>query len=311
MTGAARLGIGLAAVGRPAYITDGRDRDLGAGADRSVPELESRAHDVLEEAWSLGLRFIDAARSYGRAEAFLGSWLRAHPERRSRLTIESKWGYAYVGGWRMDAEVHEVKEHSTAMLRRQWPETLGALGTTPDRYLVHSLTSDSPAFDDPGLLDALRGLADRGVRVGLSTSGPKQADAVRMALDLPDTPFSVVQSTWNLLESSVGPALAEAADAGWAVVVKEALANGRLLDAEAVPGLAALAADHGLSLDALAIGAALGRPWAETVLSGAVAPEQLRANDTARPLPLDEATLAACAVPAAEYWAARGARPWT
>ena len=33
--------------------------------------------------------------------------------------------------------------------------------------------------------------------------------------------------TWNLLEPSVGPAAAEAAAAGWAVLVKEAVANGR------------------------------------------------------------------------------------
>ena len=143
--------------------------------------MRDRAHAMLDAAWARGIRFIDAARSYGRAEEFLGSWLAAHPERRAALTIESKWGYAYVGDWRMDAEVHERKEHSLGMFERQWPETLAALGGAPDLYLVHSLTPDSPALADEALLDRLRELAASGVRVGVSTSGPHQADALDAA----------------------------------------------------------------------------------------------------------------------------------
>ena len=91
----APLGLGLAALGRPAYITVGRAGDLGG--DRDVATMRDRAHAMLDAAWARGIRFIDAARSYGRAEEFLGSWLAAHPDRRTHLTIESKWGYAYVG----------------------------------------------------------------------------------------------------------------------------------------------------------------------------------------------------------------------
>ncbi|RXZ49759.1 aldo/keto reductase, partial [Agromyces binzhouensis] len=252
--GLAPLGLGLAALGRPAYITAGRDASLGD--DRSVDAMRGRAHAMLDVAWARGIRFIDAARSYGRAEEFLGSWLAAHPERRAELEVESKWGYAYVGGWRMDADVHERKEHSLAMLDRQWPETLAALGGAPDRYLVHSLTPDSPALDDEALLDRLRELAASGVAVGVSTSGPHQADALDAARELPDSPFRTVQATWNLLEPSVGPALARAHAAGWFVVVKEAVANGRLTSAGDEADAAALAATDGQALDALAIGAA-------------------------------------------------------
>ena len=42
-------------------------------------------------------------------------------------------------------------------------------------YQVHSLTLDSPLFDDGPLLDALARLRDSGVAVGFSTSGPRQA----------------------------------------------------------------------------------------------------------------------------------------
>ncbi|GGI44680.1 aryl-alcohol dehydrogenase-like predicted oxidoreductase [Agromyces flavus] len=309
----APLGLGLAAVGRPAYITEGRDAALGG--DRSVEAMRERAHLMLDAAWDRGIRFVDAARSYGLAEEFLGSWLAAHPERPADLTIESKWGYAYVGGWRMDADVHEHKEHTLAMFERQWPETLAALGGAPDLYLVHSLTPDSPALADGALLEVLRGLVASGVRVGVSTSGPAQAAALDAARTLPDSPFSAVQATWNLLEPSAGPALGRAHDAGWLVVVKEAVANGRLApggDAVGAASLAALAAAAGRPLDALAIGAARAQPWADVVLSGAVTPDQLESNlASIAPSEADRAAFARLAEDPADYWSARSERPWT
>ena len=308
--GLAALGLGLAALGRPAYITEGRDAALGD--DRSVRAMREHAHAMLDAAWARGIRFIDAARSYGRAEEFLGSWLAAHPDRRGELTIESKWGYAYVGGWRMDADVHERKEHTFAMFERQWPETVAALGGAPDLYLVHSVTPDSPALADDALLGALRGLAASGVRVGVSTSGPAQGAVLDAARTLPDSPFTAVQATWNLLEPSAGPALARAHDAGWFVVVKEAVANGRLAPGGDAGGAASLVVAGGRSLDTLAIGAARAQPWADVVLSGAVTVEQLDSNRASvATSTTDAAVLAALAEDPAEYWSARSARAWT
>ncbi|MCS5734091.1 aldo/keto reductase [Herbiconiux daphne] len=308
---ASRLGLGLAALGRPAYITTGRDADLGAGAERSVDTMRQRAHAVLDAAWWLGIRYVDAARSYGLAESFLGSWLQAHPGRRDELTIGSKWGYEYVGDWRLDAPTQERKEHSLAQFDRQWEQTLEALGDSPDVYLIHSLTPDSPALDDGALLDRLRSLAADGVRVGFSTSGPQQAAVIDRALTLDASPFSAVQSTWNLLEQSVAPALERANDARWLVVVKEVLANGRLTPHGDEPDAAALAEADGQPLVGLAVGAAVAHPWADIVLSGAVTRKQLRENLAARvpAVPLEQ--LAALAEPPERYWAARSARAWT
>jgi len=120
--------------------------------------------------------------------------------------------------------------------------------------------------------------------------------------------------TWNLLEPSVAPAAAEAAAAGWPVLVKEALANGRLAPGEAdvAPGarLAALAAERGVGTDAIALAAALANPWATIVLSGAVTPGQLRANLAALTVGGLPPDLADLAEPPGAYWAARAARPW-
>jgi aryl-alcohol dehydrogenase-like predicted oxidoreductase len=297
----ARIGLGLAALGRPGYINLGHDQDLPPG--REVEDLRRRTHELLEQAWQAGVRYFEAARSYGLAEEFLGEWLT--PERRSQLTIGSKWGYTYVADWRDDATTHEVKDHSVQTFERQWPETLQALGGRPDFYLVHSLTSDSPALTDTKLLDRLGELAADGVRVGLSTSGPHQAATLREALKL-DGPFSAVQSTWNVLEPSVGPALAEAHEAGWFVVVKEAVANGRLTSKADETPFNTFAATHGVAPDSLAISAALAQPWADVVLSGATTAEQLESN-------LSKASvgpLAEFAQAPSEYWSERSALPW-
>ncbi|MGZ0146994.1 aldo/keto reductase [Kribbella sp. WER1] len=297
----ATIGLGLAALGRPGYINLGHDQDLPPR--RAVEDLRAQTHALLEQAWQAGVRYFDAARSYGLAEEFLGSWLT--PERRSQLTIGSKWGYTYVADWRHDAETHEVKDHTLATFERQWPETLQALGGPPDFYLVHSLTSDSPALEDKRLLDRLRELADTGVRVGLSTSGPRQAETLRKALTS-GTPFTAVQATWNVLETSAGAALADAHDAGWFVVVKEAVANGRLTARAGETPFNEFATKHGVAPDALAIGAAVAQPWADIVLSGATTPEQLDSNLAYR---VDGPLLEFVQQPE-EYWTERSALPW-
>lgn len=315
---ALRLGIGLAAVGRPAYITAHRGADLGG--ERSPEDLERRTHALLDAAYGAGIRYVDVARSYGRAEEFAAHWLAARGVR--DVEIGSKWGYRYVGDWDMAAAVHEVKDHSVAAFREQWAASRELVGDHLGRYLVHSATLDTGALADGALHRELAALRERGIRVGISTSGPRQADAIRAALDVEvdgEPLFTAFQVTWNLLEPSAGPALAEAADAGAQVVVKEAVANGRLAPGggDGTAGVAlveALAAAEGVGVDQLAVAAALAQPWAWRVLSGAATPEQLASHVAAAALALDpdlvDEALAAAEDPTA-YWAARSARPWT
>jgi aryl-alcohol dehydrogenase-like predicted oxidoreductase len=302
-----RIGLGLAALGRPAYITAGRADDL---PDRSVTGLRAQTFAMLDAAYAAGIRYADAARSYGRAEEFLGSWLaeRGHRD----MIAGSKWGYRYTGGWRLDAGQHEVKEHSLAAFTAQLAETRAHLGDRLALYQVHSVTPDSAFFTDGPLLTALARLRAEGVIIGLTTSGPGQADTIRRALEVTAGGQQLVaaaQVTWNLLEPSAGAAAAEAAEAGWAVLVKEAVANGRLTPAGGPPAeVTALATARGVTEDAIALAAALANPWASVVLSGAVTRAQLTQNLAALTVgPLPQLSLAE---PAATYWAARSARPW-
>ena len=310
-----RIGLGLAALGRPAYITSGRGADL---PDRSVAGLRARTFAVLDAAYAAGIRYFDVARSYGRAEEFLAGWLAAGAH--GDAVAGSKWGYRYTGEWQLNAKVNEVKEHSLAMLTRQLGQTRALLGDRLALYQVHSLTEESPLLGDHALLAAMAALRDQGVLIGLSTSGPRQADTVRRALAVTagGAPmFAVVQVTWNLLEPSVGDAAGEAAQAGCAVLVKEPVANGRLAPggdaARPDSPLARLAARASASPDAIAIAAALAQPWATVVLSGAVSTAQLQSNLAALRLTTSPGIAAelALAEPAGAYWSARAARAWS
>ena len=311
-----RIGLGLAALGRPAYITGGREDDL---PDRSVDGLRARTFSMLDAAYDSGIRYFDAARSYGLAEEFLGGWLAARGY--ADAVCGSKWGYRYTGGWRLDADRQEVKEHSLAMFTQQLAQTRAALGDRLALYQVHSLTPESGLLDDRELLAALARLRAEGVMIGLTTSGPGQADTLRRALQatVDGRPlFSVAQVTWNLLEPSVAPAAAEAAAAGWTILIKEALANGRLAPgprgggaaghAGAATEMAVLAAARGVTADAIAIAAALANPWASVVLSGAVTARQLQTNLTA--LSVGDLPQLDLAEPPGAYWESRATRPW-
>ncbi|WSQ07853.1 aldo/keto reductase [Streptomyces sp. NBC_01231] len=307
------IGLGLAAVGRPGYINLGRDQDLPPV--RSVDALRARTHELLDAAYAQGVRYFDVARSYGRSEEFLADWLNARPSF-TDIVVGSKWGYTYTADWSAEAEEHEVKDHGVQTYERQRAETDALLGDRLDLYQIHSVTPDSPALTDKELHAKLAEAAARGVSVGFSTSGPAQADAIRAALAVTvdgEPLFRTVQSTYNALETSAGPALAEAHDAGLKVIVKEAMANGRLAEPHAPDALEAVGAATSLGCDAVALALVLRQPWAGVVLSGAATTNQLASNLHAAVVDLEEEQLARLATLAEDpraYWDKRAQLPW-
>ena len=320
------MGLGLAALGRPGYINLGHATDLSR--DYDVAAMAAHAHAVLDAAWAAGIRYFDAARSYGRAEEFLGAWLRARGIAPDEVTVGSKWGYTYTAGWQVTADKHEVKEHSLPVLRRQMGESRERLGEYLKLYQVHSATLDSGVLDNAEVLGELARRRDAGLVIGLSLSGPNQAETLRRALavEMGGAPlFRSVQATWNLLAQEAGPALAEAHSQGMGVIVKEALANGRLTDRNDAPEFAAArrlleeaAGQLGVALDTLALATVLAQPWAGVVLSGAARADHLASNVAAvemaamQPDLLAEwlPRLLALAEPAETYWQTRAALAW-
>ena len=316
------IGLGMASIGRPAYINLGHGDDLGV--DRSVAAVQANAVDVLDTAWEQGIRHVDAARSYGMSEEFLARWLDDRELGREDLTVSSKWGYEYTAGWQVAPEgPHETKEHSVGHLRHQWAETERLLGDRLALYQIHSATFDSGVLEDRQVFDQLAAIREDGFVIGVTVSGVDQRDLVRKSMEVEYDGrflFETVQATWNVLETSAGDALAEAAYEGIGVIVKEALANGRLTernrldgDEELVEALGDVADALGVGLDGAALAAAMAQPWSHVVLSGAATPEQRTSNLRALGAEWTERlakTFENFVEEPKDYWRTRSFLPW-
>jgi aryl-alcohol dehydrogenase-like predicted oxidoreductase len=113
------------------------------------------------------------------------------------------------------------------------------------------------------------------------------------------------------------------------VVVKESLANGRLTSGKREEGsgtrtedevlfpslgrIRELAESRGTTIEMLALAAALARPWADVVLTGAATVGQIQSNVAALELAYDaglEEQLSSVSISSTEYWRARSSFTW-
>ncbi len=316
-----RMGLGLAALGRPGYINLGHAEDLKRSYQ--IEQMKNHAHQVLDTAYDNGVRYFDAARSYGKAESFLATWIDSRGIPANQITVGSKWGYTYTADWQVDTETHEVKEHSRKNLDRQWRLSCKELGEQLDLYQIHSATLETGVLENQSVLARLAEIKSNGTSVGLSVSGSNQAQTIFKALEVQldgSLLFDSVQATWNLLELSAGEALREAHQAGMGVIIKEALANGRLTSRNLDPGFidqrAKLnqAANHlETTFDALALAAVLNQPWVDLVLSGAARSDHLKSNLSALNLKWDpglKQELEEIVETPQEYWDIRSGLEW-
>lgn len=318
------LGLGLAALGRPGYINLGHADDLNH--NHAVSAMEAQAHRVLDAAWAAGIRYFDAARSYGKAEDFLGSWLTQRGIEATAVTIGSKWGYTYTADWQVTlpaGQKHEVKEHTLPVLQRQIQESRARLGSYLDLYQIHSTTLDSGVLTNTAVLEELARLRNAGLAIGFSVSGPQQADIIWRALEIEFDGvllFAAVQATWNLLEQSATPALEAAHTAGVGVIIKEALANGRLTPRNSSPSfqsqmtiLQTQANAQNCTVDALALAAVINQPFVNVTLSGAAQVDHLHSNLNALKVPWNASLadkLRELTEPAEIYWHTRSQLAW-
>jgi len=315
-----RIGLGLAALGRPGYINLGHGGDLNF--DYNLNAMKAQTAKVLQCAYSLGIRYFDVARSYGRGEEFLSHWIQTKAGKKD-IIVGSKWGYSYTAGWQVNAEKHEVKEHSLKVFTRQYPESKGYLGEYLAIYHIHSATLDSGVLDNNEILEKLWELKESGVIVGLSLSGTGQSDTLEKALEIRNGAVSLFQSvqvTWNVLERSATEMLEKASGNGCGIIVKEALANGRLTGRNSDQAfqekkglLSELAAKHNCGIDAVALAYVLHQKWAGVVLSGAATEEQLRSNLLSLKVELEDkdiALLETLKEDPAVYWSQRARLHW-
>lgn len=315
------IGLGLAALGRPGYINLGHGDDLKK--KYKVKSMEKNTHRVLDMAWDLGIRYFDVAQSYGKAEEFLSNWLQKRNLETDIVAVGSKWGYTYTGNWKVEAQIHEVKDLSHSVLINQWEDSQTKLGSFLKLYQIHSATQESKVLRDQKVLQNLHLIKQSGTSIGLSVSGPKQNETIVEALEVNFDGvrlFDTVQATWNLLEQSATSGLQTAHQEGIGVIIKEALANGRLTEKNKDPDFEdkiELFRFHekqlDITTDALALAAALNQPWVDVVLSGAVTKHQLRSNIKAINVTWTEqmeSELGFMSENPQDYWKIRSELPW-
>ncbi|MCH7517072.1 MAG: aldo/keto reductase [Bacteroidetes bacterium] len=315
-----KIGLGLAALGRPGYINLGHSDDLKSNYD--VTAMQFNTLQILDTAYAQGVRYFDAARSYGKAELFLSEWMKSK-DKEERFTAGSKWGYTYTADWAVEAEKHEVKEHSIEVLNRQWKESKALLGERLNIYQIHSATIESGVLENIDVLKKLWELRTLGMVIGLTLSGDNQTETLQKALTVKsgdDFLFQSVQVTWNILERSTTDVLMSASQSGIGIIIKEALANGRLTSRNNEAAffnkkqqLQVISKKYNAGIDAISIAYILRQPWVSTVLSGATTQEQLESNLKALKVELNESELNiinSMVEPPKKYWGTRSELAW-
>jgi aryl-alcohol dehydrogenase-like predicted oxidoreductase len=313
-----KIGLGLAALGRPEYINI-RDNDA---IDKSEKAFKANSLSVLDEAYKLGIRYFDTAPSYGKGEAFLQEWntSRKHKD----AVLGTKWGYTYVANWELGyTGKHEVKQHSLEKLLEQWQVSKAMLPNLT-YYQVHSATFESGILENETVLNQLYKIKkETGLKIGITTSGANQKEVIASALKIEienEDLFDSFQVTYNLFEQDTFDVLKTAISKGKDVIIKEALANGRVFPnkkfkqySKAYQILKDLSNIYQVGIDAIALRFVIDNLQPTYVLSGASNITQLKENLKASKFKLskqDIELIKAQNVTSNLYWNERSALSW-
>ena len=270
----------------------------------------------------MGVRYFDTAPSYGKGEAFLSEW--HNKNKHNDTVLGTKWGYTYVANWELGfTGQHEIKEHSLGKLQEQWQVSKAMLPNLK-YYQVHSATFESGVLENIDVLNQLyRIKKETGLRIGITTSGKNQKEVLAAALKVAvggDLLFDSFQVTYNLFEQSTFSVLKEIINQSKTLIIKEALANGRIFESEKFPHyqeaydlLNKLSKKHNVSCDAIALRFVMDSLEPTYVLSGAVNMEQLKGNLKALNFELSEEALGLLKLAMVSeefYWNDRSSLPW-
>jgi len=219
------IGLGTAAIGRPQYINI-RQKEA---TTVSLDIFRQQGWEVLEEAYRQGIRYFDTAPGYGLAEQLLIDWVKEKGD--ARIEIATKWGYTYVANFDVNATQHEVKEHSLDKLNEQWLQSRHLLPHLTT-YQIHSATFDTGVLENVEILHQLAELKmEHGLKIGLTTTGANQLAVLKKALAVEindELLFEVFQVTYNIFDQSLAVIVPYFENTNRRLVIKEALANGRV-----------------------------------------------------------------------------------
>lgn len=313
-----QIGLGTAAIGRPQYINIRQENP----APFSLDDFIQKAEAVLDEAYINGIRYYDTAPGYGIAEQILINWVKKQHD--PEIEVATKWGYTYTANFDPNATVHEVKEHSLRKLNEQWEQSK-RLVPNLSTYQIHSATLDTGVLENTDIHERLYELkTENSLLMGITTSGTNQIEIIRKALDveIEGAPlFDTFQITYNMLDQSLATIADQLLAQGKRLIIKEALANGRILSPVQFPhyqtlyqSLREIAEKYNVGIDAVALRFCIDTLHPFTVLSGVSNPEHISLNLKAFNFTLDEdeiTQLKSFQISPETYWTERKNLDWT
>ncbi|WP_366182758.1 aldo/keto reductase [Flavobacterium ovatum] len=312
-----QLGLGTAAIGRPLYINiQNKERE-----PFDLENFKSKGIAVLEIAYKKGIRYYDTAPGYGLAEQLLLDWVKTKND--PMIEVATKWGYVYTANFDPSATIHEVKDHSLEQLIKQW-EVSKELLPNLTTLQIHSATFDTGVLENEAVLQKLAQIkSDYDIRIGITTSGDNQVDVLKKAMEIniDNQPlFDVFQVTYNILEQSLSSILDILKEKGSRIIIKEGLANGRLLPNTNFPHyqkmyglLEQLATKYRVGIDAVALRFCMQTTEPFMILSGAGDTHQLQENWKVNDFKLSDEELKQLqffGVKSTDYWSERKQLEW-
>ena len=312
------IGLGTAAIGRPMYINIRHEKPR---VDLSLTEFKENGISILDDAYDKGVRFFDASPGYGLAESLLIEWLRQKND--PAIIVATKWGLSYVADFDINATVHEIKEHSLEKLNAQW-EFSKKLLPNLKIHQIHSATLDTGVLDNKAILQRLHQIKkEYNIIIGLTTTGVNQVEVLKKAADIEienEPLFSSFQSTYNIMEQSILKLKEIFLNTNRQLIIKESLANGRLIPTTSFnehDGLykyiTKLADKYNVGTDAIAIRFCIDSFPQAVTLSGASSANQLQSNLAAKTFKLQKEEmelLSSYKIDPIMYWNERKQLSW-
>lgn len=276
------LGLGTAALGRPQYINVRQNNT----ENNDLETFRKHSFQVLEEAYNAGIRYFDTAPGYGLAEELVLEWVQTKND--NSIEIATKWGYTYTANFDANATVHEVKEHSLSKLNEQWNFSKKLLPYLKV-YQIHSATLETGVLENTEVLAQLAFLKkEHHLKIGLTTSGTNQIEVIKKALAVlvdGEPVFDLFQVTYNFLDQSLLQISDQLIKQNKSIVIKEAMANGRIFRNKVYPHyndlynvLESLSKKHSVGVDAISLKYCEQTIPNSIVLSGASTTKQLNEN---------------------------------
>ena len=313
-----KIGLGTAAIGRPTYINIRKEKTKN---NFSLEAFRQTGMEMLDAAYQKGIRYFDTAPGYGMAEQMIIDWVKEKAYQ--DIELATKWGYTYVANFDLNAKQHEVKEHSLKKLKEQWEQSKTLLPLLKN-YQIHSATFETGVLENEAVLNHLAALKnEHGLLIGITSTGANQLEVLKKALDIKVNGkelFHLFQVTYNIFDQSLAALAIEISKQNKKLVIKEALANGRVFPNEKYPHytkayqlLNQLSQKYKVGIDAIALRFCIDSIPIYKVLSGVNNHPHLDDNLKGVDFKLEEVDITALkelAINPTQYWKERKQLGW-